>query len=56
VKIVVADDLPASALDLLRAEGWEIDARTGRAPEQLASISQMRTRSSFEALPKSPRA
>ena len=37
MKIVVADDLPASALDLLRAEGWEIDARTGRAPEQLAS-------------------
>jgi len=37
VKIVVADDLPASALDLLRAEGWEIDARTGRAPEQLSS-------------------
>ena len=36
MKILVADDLPASALDLLRAEGWEIDARTGRAPEQLA--------------------
>ena len=36
MKIVVADDLPASALDLLRAEGWEIDARTGRAPEALA--------------------
>jgi D-3-phosphoglycerate dehydrogenase len=37
LKIVVADDLPASALDLLRAEGWEIDARTGRAPDQLAT-------------------
>ena len=37
VKIVVADDLPASALDLLRAEGWDVDARTGRAPEQLAA-------------------
>jgi D-3-phosphoglycerate dehydrogenase / 2-oxoglutarate reductase len=36
LKIVVADDLPASALDLLRAEGWEVDARTGRAPDQLA--------------------
>jgi len=36
LKIVVADDLPASALDLLRAEGWNVDARTGRAPEQLA--------------------
>jgi len=37
LKIVVADDLPASALDLLRAEGWEVDARSGRAPEQLAT-------------------
>src|SRR5436190_862084 len=36
LKIVVADDLPSSALDLLRAEGWEVDARTGRAPDQLA--------------------
>jgi D-3-phosphoglycerate dehydrogenase len=35
LKIVVADDLPASALDLLRAEGWNVDARTGRTPEQL---------------------
>ncbi|HTM31525.1 MAG TPA: hydroxyacid dehydrogenase [Vicinamibacterales bacterium] len=33
--IVVADDLPASALDLLRNEGWSLDARSGRAPEQL---------------------
>jgi len=37
MKIVVADDLPASALELLRAEGWEVDARTGRAPDQLAA-------------------
>jgi D-3-phosphoglycerate dehydrogenase len=37
LKIVVADDLPASALTLLRAEGWEVDARTGRAPDQLAA-------------------
>ena len=37
VKIVVADDLPASALDLLRVEGWAIDARSGRAPDQLAA-------------------
>jgi D-3-phosphoglycerate dehydrogenase / 2-oxoglutarate reductase len=37
MKIVVADDLPASALDLLRAEGWTIDARSGRTPEQLAA-------------------
>lgn len=33
--IVVADDLPPSALDLLRAEGWNVDARSGRAPDQL---------------------
>lgn len=37
MKIVVADDLPTSAIDMLRAEGWELDARTGRAPEQLAA-------------------
>ena len=37
MKIVVADDLPGSALDVLRAEGWNVDARTGRAPEQLAT-------------------
>jgi D-3-phosphoglycerate dehydrogenase len=37
LKIIVADDLPASALDLLRAEpGWEIDARSGRTPGALA--------------------
>ena len=33
--IVVADDLPPTALELLRAEGWTVDARTGRNPEQL---------------------
>jgi D-3-phosphoglycerate dehydrogenase len=37
LNIVVADDLPASALDVLRAEGWTVDARTGRSPEQLAT-------------------
>jgi D-3-phosphoglycerate dehydrogenase len=37
VKILVADDLPASALDLLRAEGWDIDARTGRTPDELSN-------------------
>ncbi len=36
LKIVVADGLATSALDLLRAEGWEVDARAGRAPDQLA--------------------
>jgi D-3-phosphoglycerate dehydrogenase len=37
VKIVVADDLPDSALQLLKAEGWHVDSRTGRPPEQLAA-------------------
>jgi D-3-phosphoglycerate dehydrogenase len=37
VHIVVADDLPASALDLLRAEGWHIDAQAGRSPDALAA-------------------
>lgn len=36
MKIVVADDLPASALDVLRAEGWQVDARSGRPADQLA--------------------
>jgi D-3-phosphoglycerate dehydrogenase / 2-oxoglutarate reductase len=37
MNIVVADDLPVSAVDLLRAEGWNVDARAGRTPEQLAA-------------------
>jgi D-3-phosphoglycerate dehydrogenase / 2-oxoglutarate reductase len=36
LKIVVSDELPASALDLLRAEGWQVDAKTGRPPAELA--------------------
>src|SRR5436190_4690379 len=36
LKIVVADELPDSALELLRAEGWQIDARTGRSAADLA--------------------
>ena len=35
MKIVIADDLPASAVDLLRAEGWEVDAAPGRPLNQL---------------------
>jgi D-3-phosphoglycerate dehydrogenase len=35
MKIIVADDLPPSAIDLLRAEDWEVDARSGRAAAQL---------------------
>src|SRR6185503_17612914 len=37
LKIVVADDLPDSALELLRAEGWRVDAKTGRSPADLAA-------------------
>src|SRR5215211_2216225 len=38
IKIVVADDLPASALELLRAEpGWNVDAKSGRPPAELAA-------------------
>src|SRR5688500_7193935 len=37
MKIVVADDLPASAIYLLRAEGWDVDARSGRQPADLAA-------------------
>jgi D-3-phosphoglycerate dehydrogenase len=37
LKIIVSDDLPDSALDLLRAEtGWQIDARKGRSAADLA--------------------
>jgi D-3-phosphoglycerate dehydrogenase len=39
MKILVADDLPQSALQLLSAEGWTIDARSGRAlPDLMADI------------------
>ncbi|MGB7217398.1 MAG: phosphoglycerate dehydrogenase [Vicinamibacterales bacterium] len=38
MKIIVADDLPSSALDLLRAEpGWIVDAQSGRTPAALAA-------------------
>ena len=30
--IVVADDLLNTALELLRAEGWTVDARSGGPP------------------------
>ena len=33
--IVVADDLPAAAVQLLRDEGWSVDAATGRTPAEL---------------------
>ncbi|MBY0495420.1 MAG: phosphoglycerate dehydrogenase [Cyanobacteria bacterium] len=34
--IVVADDLPKTALELLKAEGWEVDSKSGRSPEELS--------------------
>jgi D-3-phosphoglycerate dehydrogenase len=37
MNIVVADDLPKTALELLKAEGWSVDSRSGRTPEQLSS-------------------
>ena len=38
LKIVIADDLPASAVELLRGEaGWIVDARSGRKPDVLAA-------------------
>jgi D-3-phosphoglycerate dehydrogenase len=41
MKIVIADDLPASALDLLRGEpGWVVDAQSGRKPDALAADLQ----------------
>ena len=35
MKIVIADPLPSSAADLLRDQGWDIDAQTGRTTEEL---------------------
>jgi D-3-phosphoglycerate dehydrogenase / 2-oxoglutarate reductase len=38
IKVVVSDDLPASALELLRSEpGWQVDARSGRPAAELAA-------------------
>src|SRR5437016_8530318 len=38
MKIVIADDLPASAVELLQREpGWHIDARSGRTATVLAA-------------------
>jgi D-3-phosphoglycerate dehydrogenase len=34
--IVVADDLPKTALELLKAEGWVVDSKSGRSPEELS--------------------
>ncbi|HSJ40470.1 MAG TPA: hydroxyacid dehydrogenase, partial [Xanthobacteraceae bacterium] len=34
--IVIADSLPASAADALRAAGWSVDTKSGRKPDELA--------------------
>ena len=36
MKIVIADPLPTSAAELLAAEGWTVDAETGRSADALA--------------------
>jgi D-3-phosphoglycerate dehydrogenase len=64
VKIVVADDLPSSALDLLRAEsGWHVDAQPGRSPVDLraaladadAMLVRSATKVTAELLSAAPR-
>ena len=35
MNIIIADSLPPSAADLLRAEGWSVDARAGRSAAEL---------------------
>jgi D-3-phosphoglycerate dehydrogenase len=37
MKIVVADGLPAAAIERLKEPDWNVDARTGRSPSELAS-------------------
>lgn len=37
MKIVIPDPLPPAAVALLAAEGWTVDTRTGRSPEELAA-------------------
>jgi D-3-phosphoglycerate dehydrogenase len=38
IKVVVSDELPASALELLRSEaGWQVDAKSGRPAAELAA-------------------
>jgi D-3-phosphoglycerate dehydrogenase len=36
VHIVIADSLPATAADALRAAGWTVDTKSGRKPDDLA--------------------
>ena len=34
--IVIADSLPTSAAEALRAAGWSVDTKSGRKPDELA--------------------
>ena len=36
MRIVIADDLPKTAVELLKAEGWDVDSKSGRSPEELS--------------------
>ena len=62
MKIVIADPLPASAADLFRAEGWDVDAQTGRSAEELhatladadAVIVRSATRVDADLIAKAP--
>ena len=33
--VVIADSLPPSAADALRAAGWSVDVKAGRKPDEL---------------------
>ena len=53
MKIIVADTLPASALELLQADGWTVDARSGPLHRTIwPTISPTRTPCWCEAPPK----
>jgi D-3-phosphoglycerate dehydrogenase len=63
MKILVADDLPASAVEILRREGWTIDARSGRPLAELladvgdadAIVVRSATKVTAEVLAAAPR-
>ena len=63
MKIVIADQLPASAADLLRAEGWTVVERAARPADTLAAdladaeglIVRSATRVTAEVLAAAPR-
>ena len=61
--IVIADSLPASAAELLRAAGWSVDTKTGRKPDELAKdlsnadalIVRSATRVTADLMDKAPK-